>query len=211
MHLRNHGVQNRRSRRHFHDRYFRPHPVGNRLEDVACFHGNGMTAAFTLILVLEHDQQVTFPGPLPQVVMPDHAVKIKWLRGTGVGLYCRDLGNLADRIGQLQRNVGRVRHGRTFGHVHNDRKFRLVVKRQHLHGNVLGIKRHTQDRRKTNDTEQEEQSELAAINQRHDDRSIETTDAIMHAFFFVFSLFQGVVFWRNLDRHPGRENKRGHQ
>ena len=119
MHLGNNRIQYRRAGRHFDHGDTGAHTVGNGLENPSCLNGYFMAAAFTVIFILQHDQQITFPGTLAEIVMAYHPVEIKRLRSTGIGDHCGDFGYCLNSLSHLQYDVGCIRHSRTFRHVDN--------------------------------------------------------------------------------------------
>ncbi len=84
-----HRLQHRRPGWHFNNRDARAHAFAIGVSISRGGHGDLVTAAFPFLLIFDHDQQVAFPGPLAQVVMPHHAIEVERLCGTCVGLNWR--------------------------------------------------------------------------------------------------------------------------
>ena len=139
-----HGLQYRRTGWHFDNHDARTRTLRNRFQPAAGIFGDLMAAAFALILVHQQDLQLTVPGILAQVVMPNQAIEVEWLRGPCIGLHGRDFRHLEKLIRQSVSEVGRYRHGGPFRQIDNHTEFRLVIERQHLDHNLLGIKRDAQ-------------------------------------------------------------------
>ena len=117
MHFRNHGLQHRRSRRHFDHGDHGIQPTDQGLQALAGGHGDFVTGALTLFLVQQLDLNLRLPGVLAQIVMAHHAVKIIGPRRAHIGLQRRHLRHLAQIVGDQGRHIGCHRQRRALGHV----------------------------------------------------------------------------------------------
>ena len=84
--------------------------------------------------------------------MPHQAVKIEGRGGPGVGLNVLHFGNALEAFGQGRRDFRRSLERRSFGRVHDQLQFVLVVEREHLHQDFF--RRH-QGRRAAHQNEDE--------------------------------------------------------
>ena len=147
--LGHHCLHHRRARRHLGDGHLaRPPLARQRRQQGARLLGDLVAAALAFLLVQQLHLDLGQPGVVAQIVVTHHAVEVERTRGAGIGLQCRDLGDLAQLLRHLARHVGGRRQGGALRHVDHDRELRLVVVRQHLHRHRGGVE-HRASRRRT--------------------------------------------------------------
>ncbi len=90
-------------------------------------------------LALRHqvDLNVRHVGPSSQKVMADQTVEVVRRSGADVHLIVGHFWHSANVIADLARYRRRAFERRAFGHVNDDLKLALVIKREHLHAHKL--------------------------------------------------------------------------
>ena len=170
-----------------------------------------MRAAFTFILVGQHDLDLGLPRFLAQVVMPYQAIKVEWRSDTDVALQRLDFRHLLERLHQPVGQVGCTWQCRALRHVDDDTELRLVIERQHLHRDRAEIKHRYGCEKHHHETQQERPRGGAMIQQRGDDRTVESSHGFLDARFLLLGTLQ-LAQWRpEAPGEPGREHEGGNQ
>lgn len=186
------GLQDRRARRHLHHRDTRAHLPRDGREQVAGGAGDLAAAALALVLVEEHDLDIPFPSPSSQVVVAHHAVEVEGGYGSDIGLQRRNLGYLAQGLGQAPGHVRRDRQGRPLRQVNHDVELGLVVEGQHLHRHRLGVEHGAGKSEGQDDKAQQDPGEGAAADEGRDDGSIDLADDLLHPVLPLLGTLQGI-------------------
>ena len=134
-----------------------------------------MAGSLAVVLIDQLYLNIALPGFIAQVIMPHKAIEIIGGGCTGVGLQSGDFRQLAQLLGHRLDHVGRDGKRRPFRHIHNDVEFRLVVERQHLDGDVLGIEQRASQAEKDPDAIAEHACLARAIEQRYQNFIIKKT------------------------------------
>ena len=143
-----HGLQHRRSRRHFHHGKLGERPrriLQHFLYQGPGFHGDLVTGTLAMVFVEQLNLHFRLPGLLAQIVMAHHAIEVERFGGAHIHLHRCHFREFPHQVGYLIGTVGRFGQCGALRHVQHHGVFRLIVQRQHFHHHQFEIEQGAHD------------------------------------------------------------------
>ena len=148
--------QDRRPRRHLDHLHRRAGRHRERSQPLAHVERDQVTGPIALALRRQVELQVAKLGILADIVVAHETVEVERRRRPRMGLDRQQLRQIGQPIGRLGQDPVRLLQRGPFRQVDHHLDFRLVVERQQLHRDVLGVDQHRRGNGRGTDQQQED-------------------------------------------------------